>query len=102
MEDQPNPELSLDDLDLDVIRDTARKAVRAGRLDESVDVENVAALLDHFKLRKNGTLLNGAAALFGKADRIDYPQLEIKMGWLRERTSGYSLTIPMCRETSSN
>lgn len=82
-EDQPNPELSLDDFDLDVIRDTARKAVRVGRLDESVDVENVAALLDHFKLRKNGTLLNGAAVLFGKADRIDYPQLEIKMGWFK-------------------
>ena len=82
-EDQPNPELSLDDLDLDVIRDTARKAVRVGRLDESVDTENAAALLDHFKLRKNGTLLNGAAVLFGKADRIDYPQLEIKMGWFK-------------------
>ena len=82
-EDQPNPELSLDDLDWDVIRDTARKAVRVGRLDESVDTENAASLLDHFKLRKNGTLLNGAAVLFGKADRIDYPQLEIKMGWFK-------------------
>ena len=82
-EGQPNPGLSLDDLDLDVIRDTARKAVRVGRLDESVDTENAAALLDHFKLRKNGTLLNGAAVLFGKADRIDYPQLEIKMGWFK-------------------
>lgn len=82
-EDQPNPELSFDDLDLDVVRDTARKAVRCGRLDESVDTENAASLLDHFKLRKNGTLLNGAAVLFGKADRIDYPQLEIKMGWFK-------------------
>ena len=82
-EDQPNQELSLDDLDLDVIRDTARKAVRVGRLDESVDTENAASLLDHFKLKKNGTLLNGAAVLFGKADRIDYPQLEIKMGWFK-------------------
>ena len=40
-------------------------------------------LLDHFKLRRNGVLLNGAAVLFGKADRIDYPQLEIKMGWFK-------------------
>ena len=82
-EDQPNPELSLDDLDLDAIRVTARKAVRVGRLDESIDTENAAALLDHFKLRRNGVLLNGAAVLFGKADRIDYPQLEIKMGWFK-------------------
>ena len=82
-EDQPNTELSLDDLDLDVIRDTARKAVRCGRLDETVDTEDAASLLDHFKLKKNGTLLNGAAVLFGKADRIDYPQLEIKMGWFK-------------------
>ena len=57
-EDQPNQELSLDDLDLDVIRDTARKAVRVGRLDENVDTENAVSLLDHFKLRKNGALLN--------------------------------------------
>ena len=82
-EDQPNPDLSLDDLDLDAIRDTARKAVRVGRLDESVDTENAVSLLDHFKLRKNGTLLNGAAVLFGKAESIDYPQLEIKMGWFK-------------------
>ena len=82
-EDQPNPELSLDDLDLDAIRVTARKAVRVGRLDESIDTENAAMLLDHFKLRRNGVLLNGAAVLFGKADRIDYPQLEIKMGWFK-------------------
>ena len=82
-EDQPNPELSLDDLDLDVIQDTAQKAVRVGRLDESVDTENAVSLLDHFKLRKNGALLNGAAVLFGKAERIDYPQLGIKMGWFK-------------------
>ena len=82
-ENQPNPELSLDDLDLDAIRVTARKAVRVGRLDESIDTENAAELLDHFKLRRNGVLLNGAAVLFGKADRIDYPQLEIKMGWFK-------------------
>ena len=82
-EDQPNPELSLDDLDLDAIRVTARKAVRVGRLDESIDTENAASLLDHFKLRRNGVLLNGAAVLFGKSDRIDYPQLEIKMGWFK-------------------
>jgi ATP-dependent DNA helicase RecG len=82
-EDRPNPVLSLDDLDLEAIRDTARKAVRVGRLDESIDTENAASLLDHFKLRRNGVLLNGAAVLFGKADRIDYPQLEIKMGWFK-------------------
>ena len=82
-ENQPNPELSLDDLDLDAIRVTARKAVRVGRLDESIDTENATELLDHFKLRRNGVLLNGAAVLFGKADRIDYPQLEIKMGWFK-------------------
>ena len=82
-EDRPNPVLSLDDLDLEAIRDTARKAVRVGRLDESIDTENAASLLDHFKLRRNGVLLNGAAVLFGKAERIDYPQLEIKMGWFK-------------------
>ncbi len=82
-ESLPNHELTVDDLDAEVIRATARMAVRYGRLDASVDTDDVLSLLDHWKLRKNGEFLNGAAVLFGKTDRIDYPQLEIKMGWFK-------------------
>ncbi len=82
-ESLPNHELTADDLDAEVIRATARMAVRYGRLDASVDTDDVLSLLDHWKLRKNGEFLNGAAVLFGKTDRIDYPQLEIKMGWFK-------------------
>lgn len=79
----PNPELALADLDTELICETARRAVRCGRLDEGTDTDDVEGLLDGFKLRKGGVLLNGAAVLFGRPEKIDYPQLEVKMGWFK-------------------
>ena len=78
-----NPELSVEDLDVEQVKETARRAVRCGRLDADTDTENVEGLLDGFKLRKGGVLLNGAAVLFGRSEAIDYPQLELKMGWFK-------------------
>lgn len=85
-EAMPNPKLKLEDIDLDEVRRTAQKAVQMGRLDSSVNTEDAVGLLDHFKLRENGVLLNGAAVLFGNDKSIWYPQLEIKMGWFRGTT----------------
>ena len=85
-EAKPNPKLKLDDIDLEEVKRTARKAVHMGRLDPSVDTEDAIGLLDHFRLRENGALLNGAAVLFGNDKSIWYPQLEIKMGWFRGTT----------------
>lgn len=82
-ESVPNPELALADLDAGLICETARRAVRCGRLDEGTDTDDVEGLLDGFKLRKGGMLLNGAAVLFGRPEKIDYPQLEVKMGWFK-------------------
>lgn len=82
-ESVPNPELALADLDAELIRETARRAVRCGRLDEGTDTDDVEGLLDGFKLRKGGMLLNGAAVLFGRPEKIDYPQLEVRMGWFK-------------------
>ena len=82
----PNPKLKLEDIDLEEVKRTAKRAVRMGRLDASVDTEDALGLLDHFKLRENGVLLNGAAVLFGNNRSIWYPQLEIKMGWFRGTT----------------
>jgi len=82
----PNPKLTLDDIDLEEVKRTARKAVHMGRLDPSVDTEDAIGLLDHFRLRENGVLLNGAAVLFGNDKSIWYPQLEVKMGWFHGTT----------------
>ena len=65
------------------MRSTARRAINAGRLDSSVDAEDALALLDRFKMRTNGILLNGATVLFGKPDLFDYSQLQLKMGWFK-------------------
>ena len=82
-ESMANPELALADLDVELIRETARRAVRCGRLSEETDTDDVEGLLDGFKLRKGGVLLNAAAVLFGRPEKIDYPQLEVKMGWFK-------------------
>ena len=85
-EAMPTPKLKLEDIDLEEVCRTARKAVQMGRLDSSVNTEDAVGLLDHFKLREGGVLLNGAAVLFGNDKSIWYPQLEIKMGWFRGTT----------------
>ena len=82
----PNPKLTLDCIDLEEVKRMARKAVHMGRLDPSVDTEDAIGLLDHFRLRENGVLLNGAAVLFGNDKSIWYPQLEVKMGWFHGTT----------------
>ena len=85
-EAMPNPKLTLDDIDLEEVRRTARKAVQMGRLDASVNTEDAIGLLDHFGLRENGVLLNGAAVLFGNDKFVRYSNLEVKMGWFRGTT----------------
>ena len=82
----PNPKLTLDDIDLEEVRRTARKAVQMGRLDASVNTEDAIGLLDHFGLRENGVLLNGAAVLFGNDKFVRFSNLEVKMGWFRGTT----------------
>lgn len=85
-ESRVNSDLKLEDIDFEEVRRAARKAVHVGRLDASVDTEDVVSLLDSFKLRKEGKLCNGAAVLFGKPQLDDYWQLEIKMGWFKGTT----------------
>ncbi len=85
-ESTPNPKLTLDHIDLEEVKRTARKAVHMGRLDPSVDTEDAIGLLDHFRLRENGVLLNGASVLFGNDKSVWYPQLEVKMGWFHGTT----------------
>ena len=75
---QVNPALSMDDLDAEEIRKTARMGVEAGRLPETTDTGNVAALLDGFKARTPEGLRNAAAVLFCKPD-TDYAQCLLRL-----------------------
>ena len=51
-----------------------------------MNTEDAVGLLDHFGLRENGVLLNGAAVLFGNDKFVRYSNLEVKMGWFRGTT----------------
>ena len=70
--------LTIDDLDGELICETARMAVAYGRLDATADVTDPARLLRKFGLAKNGRVYNGAAVLFGK-DLTAYPQCYLRM-----------------------
>ena len=70
--------LASDDLDGELICETARMAVAYGRLDATADVTDPARLLRKFGLAKNGRIYNGAAVLFGK-DLAAYPQCYLRM-----------------------
>lgn len=76
---QENPRLTLDEIDLEEVKKTAKMAVQVGRLDPEVDTEDAATLLKKFKVMRGGRLLNASAVLFGNDAMIDYPQCEIKM-----------------------
>lgn len=75
---QVNPALSMEDLDLEEIRKTARMGVGAGRLPETTDTGNAEALLDGFKVRTDEGLRNAAAVLFCKPD-TDYAQCMMRL-----------------------
>lgn len=75
---QVNPALSMDNLDVEEIRKTARMGIEAGRLPETTDTGNAAALLDGFKARTPEGLRNAAAVLFCKPD-TDYAQCLLRL-----------------------
>ncbi len=75
---QVNPALSMEDLDLEEIRKTARMGVGAGRLPETTDTGNAEALLDGFKVRTGEGLRNAAAVLFCKPE-TDYAQCMMRL-----------------------
>lgn len=85
-ESQVNPTLTLDEIDCEEVKKTARMAVQVGRLDSEVDTDDVLTLLKKFKVMHGGQLTNGAAVLFGNDDLFGYPQCEIKMARFKGTT----------------
>lgn len=82
-ERQENPRLTIDEIDLEEVKKTARMAVQVGRLDSEVDVDDAVSLLKKFKVMHGNRLLNAAAVLFGNESMIDYPQCAVKMARFR-------------------
>ena len=81
---QFDPQVTLDDVDLNEVTRTARIAVAEGRLSQDVDVNDPKDLLRRFGLLNGDQPLNGALALFGKG-LMFYPQCILKMAWFKGR-----------------
>ncbi len=83
-ENQPAGGWTVDDLDVAEIRNTVAEAVRVGRLDEPGARES-EDLLRGLGLLRDGVLLRAAAALFGRAERLecDMPQCLLRIARFR-------------------
>lgn len=77
-ENQPSEGYELDDLDKEEILRTVRLGIEAGRLPEATGAD-VADILDRFKLRRDGRLLDAAVVLFAKDPLPDYPQCHLRL-----------------------
>lgn len=75
---QVNPALSMEDLDGEEIRRTARMGVEAGRLPATTDTGDTKALLAGFKVRVPEGLRNAAAVLFCRPE-TDYAQCLLRL-----------------------
>jgi ATP-dependent DNA helicase RecG len=84
-ENEPVPEgVTIEDLDAEEIQITLDNAIRLGRLEAS-DRRDTESILRGLEVIHDGRLLNAAAALYGKADRLKplYPQLGIRLARFR-------------------
>ncbi|MCY4260586.1 MAG: putative DNA binding domain-containing protein [Rhodobacteraceae bacterium] len=77
---------TVDDLDINEIRNTVAEAVRVGRLGEPGSREP-EELLRGLDLMRDGVLFRAAAALFGKVERLecDMPQCTLRVARFRGR-----------------
>ena len=86
-ENEPVEEgVTVDDLDGEEIQSTVDTAVRLGRL-EAPGRRDPESILRGLELIREGHLLNGAVALYGKSDSLRslYPQLSIRLARFRGR-----------------
>lgn len=73
-----NRDLTLQDLDVNEVLKTVRLGIECGRLPEDTGTD-VPVILEKFGLQKNGVLNNAAAVLFGKHERMEYPQCLLRL-----------------------
>jgi len=81
---QPASGWTLKDIDVDEVRNTVAEAVRIGRLNEPGH-SDPETLLRGLGLVREGVLLQAAAALFGKTERleVDMPQCLLRVARFR-------------------
>lgn len=75
-------DIDLADLDEKRIRDAVRLGVERGRMPATAEAESVEAIISKWGLMRNGKVLNGAVALFGKR-LTGYTQMSIRLARFR-------------------
>lgn len=73
-----NEDLTVQDLDTNEILKTVRLGIECGRLPEDTG-NDIPVILEKFGLLKNGVLNNAAAILFGKHEKMEYPQCLLRL-----------------------
>ena len=84
-ESKVNQQLTIGDLDGQLIQNVIQSAVRRGRLSSIALNDNIQTALERLKLIKDGSICNSAAVLFGK-DFYDYPQCRLRLARFRGTT----------------
>lgn len=74
--------VTLADLDEKRIRDAVRLGVERGRMPATAEAESVESLLSKWNLMRDGKVLNGAVALFGK-NLSGYTQMSLRLARFR-------------------
>ena len=74
--------VALADLDEKRIRDAVRLGVERGRMPATAEAESVESLLNKWNLMRDGKVLNGAVALFGK-NLSGYSQMSLRLARFR-------------------
>ena len=74
--------VALADLDEKRIRDAVRLGVERGRMPATAEAESVESLLSKWNLMRDGKVLNGAVALFGK-NLSGYTQMSLRLARFR-------------------
>lgn len=87
-ESKVNQQLTIDNLDGQLIQNVIQSAVRRGRLSSVALNDNIQTALERLKLIKDGKICNAAAILFGK-DFTDYPQCRLRLARFRGTTKRY-------------
>ena len=83
-ENEPAPDWSVDDLDVNEIVRTLDEAIRRGRADDP-GTRDPVALLRGFSLTRGSVLLRAAVVLFGRSERLEgeYPQCMLRVAKFR-------------------
>ena len=87
-ESKVNQQLTIGDLDGQLIQNVIQSAVRRGRLSNDALNDTVPIALSRLNLTKDGAVCNSAAVLFGKVFS-DYPQCRLRLARFKGASKQY-------------